>query len=459
MSRTSTWGRIRRIAVGLAVAVVVCQTASHPPAACWAAEHWTGFQGPPRLERSASEKLPRVWSPTQNIAWSVPLPGYGQSSPVIWDGRVFVTSVSGGMKENCHVAAFELASGEKLWQYDQAAASQAENNNYVSKAAPSPVVDADGLYVLFEGGNLLSLTHDGQLRWQRDLVKEYGPIDSRHGLAASLEQDDKQVFVWIERQTEPYLLAVAKATGETLWKAEGLGATSWASPRVVPVVGGDHLVLSGIGRLAGVDPATGRRLWLFDQIANNSTPTPIPVDNGRFLIGATEGRGEGGDAGGRGAAESNGLVQIERGEDGQFRARFVWRAEKATCSFGSPLAHAGLAYFVSRAGVVYCLDLATGEERYAERTAGSVWATPLAAGPHVYLFGRDGTTSVLKSAAEFTKVSENRLWDAERPEGTAGRPDAMGFGGPVLYAVAAAGDQLVLRRGDRLYCVRAAAEQ
>ncbi len=410
------------------------------------ADHrWTGFQGPP-VKTLAEADLPLTWTPEENIAWSVPLPGYGQSSPVVWGERVFVTSVSGSMKEKCHLCAFSLESGKKLWQHDAESASQAKSTNYISKAAPTPVVDRDGITALFEVGNLVSLTHGGQLRWKRDLVADYGALDSRHGLASSLEQDEKSVFVWIERQTEPYLLAIAKSTGETLWKVPALGTTSWSSPRLVPVGDRFHLVLSGIGQLAGFDPQTGERLWSFDGISGNSTPTPVAVGNARFLIAATDGRGE--QAGGN--AASNGLIEIQQQKDGSFQAQYLWQAKKATSSFGSPVVHQGEAYFVGRGGVVYCLDLETGTRRYIKRTAQSVWATPIAVGCRVYFFGRGGTTTVVKAGQEFQQLAVNELWKEDANQ-AAGRRSP--FGGPVLYSAVAVKSKLLLRRGDRLYCV------
>lgn len=412
-----------------------------------AGDQWPVFQGPPKIKLKAAD-LPLRWSSSEKIAWQVKLVGYGQSSPVAWGGRVFVTSVSGAMKEQCHVCAYNPKTGKKIWQHDLVSATQAKSSNYISKAAPTPVVDGDGVTAFFEGGDFVALTHDGKIRWERNLVKDYGAITSRHGLGSSLEHNHKHVFVWIEREKDSYVLAVSKSTGETVWKDKGLGATSWSSPRLVPVGDSHHLVLSGIGKLAGVDPNSGKRLWEFDDISGNSTPTPVPLGDGRFLIGATTGRGQ---SGGGNSAASNGVLQIVEADDGKFRADFVWRAKNATSSFGSPIAHRGNAYFVNRSGVVYCLDLKTGVEKYAQRSAGSVWATPIAADDRIYLFGRNGTTMVIKSGTTFERLAENDLWTAEKTA-----TDATGgpaFGGPVLYAAIVVDRSLILRRGDILYSI------
>lgn len=410
-------------------------------------ESWTGFQNGGALTHSGA-RIPTDWSPSSGITWQVKLAGYGQSSPVVNGKIIYVTSTSGDNKEALYVEAFERTTGKQLWVHQSTNSSPTKNTTYVSRAAPSPTCDAAGVIALFEGGNIVALDRSGQPRWKRDLVADFGTITSRHGLGASLEQDDANVFAWIEREEKPFVVALSKETGKTVWKSSGLGVTSWSSPRLVPVESGQQLVLSGIGKIAGFDPASGKKLWEFTEISGNSTPTPIPLGNGRFLIGATEGRGETAD--GR-AAESNGVIQITKDADGNYAVGFVWRAKKATSSFGSPVAHQGHAYFVNRAGVIYCLDVETGEQKYAERLPGSIWATPLAVGDRVYFFGKSGTTTVIKAGGTFKQLAANDLW-LKDADAVADSPGG-GFGGPVLYAVAAVESQLVLRRGDILFAV------
>jgi outer membrane protein assembly factor BamB len=416
------------------------------PGVVCAGDNWPAFQNGGAMSLSSPE-VP-AGTLESEPAWSAEITGYGQSSPVIWDGQIYVTSVEGDQKQTYHIGAYRLGDGKRLWQHSLANASPAENSTYVSKAAPTPAADADGVICFFEGGNVVALNHAGEVRWERNLVADYGEIAARHGLSASVEQDADSVYIWVERSDAPYVLALEKQTGRTKWKSPGLGTTSWASPRLVPVSGGRHLVLSGIGSLVGLDPVTGERLWEFDQISGNSTPTPVPVGEGRFLIGATVGRGE---AGGEGrAAESNGLIAITQTDDGTWQANYVWRATRATSSFGSPIAHGGTAYFVNQTGVLYGLDIATGEEQFARRISGSIWATPLGMGERVYFFGKDGRVDVLAAEGDSDQVSTwSSLPRDPAPPRAAG--DGPPVGGSVLYAAALADDLMLLRCGDRLF--------
>ncbi|MEO9930704.1 PQQ-binding-like beta-propeller repeat protein [Rhodopirellula bahusiensis] len=428
------------------MAAVTCWLLTGFPLAGAVEAQWPKFQNGGLS--STDTALPTEWSPEQNIAWTADINGYGQSTPIVAHDQIVVTSTSGENKDEYHVQSFAIETGELNWQVDLANPSPFKNSPMVSRAAPSAVATDAGFVAFFEGGVLLAISPAGETQWQRDLVAEHGPINARHGLSASLEADSQRVYAWVERDDAPYILAVDPTTGETIWKVDGLGATSWGSPRLIPVDGGEQLVCSASGQLAGLDPSTGERLWEFTELSNNTSCTPTFVSEGRFLIGASDGRGETNTGA---SAASNGLIEISRGEDGSFQASFVWQAEKATCTFGSPVVAGDTAAIVNRTGVLYRLDLETGERVSAKRTdAGGLWATPLVAGGNLYLFGYKGTTSVI-SLADGKEIAENRCW----PEGGDGDKTPGFGGGNVLYAGAPAGDRLLIRRGDKLYAIGA----
>ena len=118
------------------------------------------------------------------------------------------------MKESYHVTAFSLGSGEKAWQFDLTNPSPFQNTPMVSRAAPSAIATDDGFIAFFEGGAIVALSKEGQPIWEKDLVAQYGKIEARHGVAASLEQNDQHVFVWVERSDSPYVLALDKTSGD-----------------------------------------------------------------------------------------------------------------------------------------------------------------------------------------------------------------------------------------------------
>lgn len=152
----------------------------------WGSAHtscadWTGFRNDGGSQVEC--QLPTAWSPTNGLAWQRELPGYGQSSPVILNEKVFVTAVEGPMKERLLVLCISLTSGQTLWSYELAATNQAASNFMASRAAPTPVVDERGVYAFFESGDCVAVDHAGSLLWHRDLTADEIPADFKPMLA------------------------------------------------------------------------------------------------------------------------------------------------------------------------------------------------------------------------------------------------------------------------------------
>ncbi|MEM8670375.1 MAG: PQQ-binding-like beta-propeller repeat protein [Planctomycetota bacterium] len=376
---------------------------------CWslpiagAADQWAAFRNDGTNVTSAAD-LPLEWSPTSGISWQRELPGYGQSSPLVWNDRIYLTAVEGPKKEKSMVVAVSTTTGEVLWEKWVETTSQDSNYYAKSRAAPTPVVDAKGVFAFFEGGDVVGFSHEGDLLWQRSLTEEYGDFQNGHGLGSSLAQTDDSVIVLIDHSGPAYLLSLDKKTGENQWKVTRKSRASWASPVVAEINGKQQIVISSNGTVDGYDPVDGKQLWTVDDIGGNTIPS-VTVADGRVYAGASisEFGGEG----------SQSTCCIEVGEDNS--AKVVWRAEKANCHYVSPLIHDGLVYCVNKVGALYCLDSQTGKTHYAKRAGGMCWSTPIASGDYIFLFAKDGLTTVVKPGTNFEVVAENDLWDRKDP--------------------------------------------
>ncbi len=420
---------------------------------------WPAFLGAGSTTPSA-DNIPLTWSPTEAIAWQSPIPGHGQSSPVVWGKRVFVSTVEGPKKDACIVMAFSLIDGTTLWSYSLDNSDPVENSVYVSRAAPTPVVDADRLIVFFESGDLVALDHDGKELWKRSLSQDYGKFQNKFGLSGSPVQTQENIFILVDDEGPSYLVAIDKQTGKTVWKQDRMPRNSWSSPGLVKVGTTEQVVVSSDGTVDGYDALTGKLEWTFSEVGGNTGTSPYDLGDGRFFVAASAGRDG---ANTQLAKKSNFLMQVQQDGNG-FRGVPLWNSDEATPSWASPIAHQGCAYWVNRVGVVYCLDLATGKVHYKERTKQSCWATPVGIGDRVYFFGKDGVTTVLAAGPEFKVLAENVLWDPDaiEPDPKAGanepteerqRAAAM-FSGPTVYGVAIADGSIVVRTGDKLYCIR-----
>jgi len=437
--------------------------------------NWPGFRGDG--SSATATKVPLKWAPNDGVAWRTELPGYGQSSPVVWNGRAFVTAVDGAEKDTILAAGVDLATGKVLWKQTLAGSQKGKNNPMMSRAGPSPVADARGVYCFYETGDAVAFDHDGKHLWHRSLAKDYGEFKNNHGIGSSLAQHGPAVFVLVDHAGPSYLLALDKATGKELWKAERPSGTGWTSPVVAELKGKPTVLVSGGGKLTAYDAATGKQLAELDGLTGNNIPSPTPA-GAVILVGAAENRMKPDAAA---SAKSNCAVRFtEKGFE------TVWGAKKAISHHASPVACGGFAYFVTKTGFVHCLDLKTGEEKFAERLDDQCWATPVVAGEHVFFFGKSGVTTVLKAGPEFDVVATNRLWSKDDyaarleaakkkaaetmpkpPEGkgpAGGAPipkadlDAIRYSavGDVVYGVAATDGAFLVRTGTELVCVRAA---
>jgi outer membrane protein assembly factor BamB len=409
------------------------------------------------------DSIPLTWSPNKNIAWTADLPGHGQSSPIIWGDRVFVTSVEGPEKDVCHVVALSLADGKRLWAHSFATSDKVKNSLFVSRAAPTPVTDGQHVFCYFESGDVIALTHDGMVAWKRSLSNDYGKFKNKFGLAASPLLTDDSIIILVDDEGPSYLIALQKSDGRTKWKTERASRVSWSSPGLVKVGDTTQVVCSSAGSVDGYDAATGKLLWTYDEVGGNTSSTPREFHPGTFLVGASTGReAERSEL----ARQSNFAMTVEL-VDGKPTPKVLWRTEQATPTFGSPMVYAGHAYWVNRSGVVYCFDAKTGEPCYTQRIKQSCWATPLGIGDHVYFFGKDGLTTVLRSGPKFEVLAENELWDPSAPKPDAAkaaaeedteekRKAAPMFAGATQYGVAAVTGSLLIRTGERLFCLRSA---
>lgn len=397
-----------------------CLCVSLLAAAIGSGENWPAFRGYGNSLTTATD-LPVTWSETENVHWQVKLAGYGQSSPVIWGDLVVVTSTSGEHKENLIVQAYSLKTGEKLWERKETTEfTVPEVSNYISQSAPTPVVDEDRIYAFFESGEVIALNHQGEVKWNRSLQKEYGEFQGNHGLGSSMAITQDSVVLLVDHSGPSYLLALNKQNGENLWKNDRPKRVSWSSPVVRGEAGKEQLVVSSNGVVQVFAAADGKQLWEKTELKGNTVPSPTVVED-KVLIGTSR--------------KGNNLL-LQATNSGAMEV--VWENKKITSSFSSPLIHQGCVYYINKAGVAICLDLQSGEEIWKERLADSCWASPVGAGDHIYFFTKAGTTQVINAKAEALEViATNELPTEDK-----------------VYGVAAVNGHFVVRTGEKLYCLK-----
>jgi len=222
-------------------------------------ESWRQFRGPGGLPVSDNPGLPSKWSTTENIEWATEIPGLGWSSPIVWEGKVFVTSArmkQGKTEEEVeelitardselpdeveltyNLFCIELESGEILWKrdffYGPPPVGRHRKNSYTSE---TPVTDGERIYVYVAFLGLYAFDFEGNQLWSTPLKANKVYLD--FGCGASPAQHGDQLFILNDNQEESYIAAFDKRTGEPLWRTlrTGLGSdrmrSGWSTPFV-----------------------------------------------------------------------------------------------------------------------------------------------------------------------------------------------------------------------------------
>ena len=251
-----------------------------------AAEPWPGFRGPTGQGYSKEIRLPVSWSATRDVLWKAPIPGESWSSPVVWGGRVFVTTARDDGRA-CHVLALDRRTGEVLWDtlvFTQALKRKEGRNSY---ATPTPVTDGARVYASFGDGSFAAVdVVNGKVVWTN---RDY-PFYGQHGLGTSLvlhrdlvimardgssEGEDKGLG-WQTPWDQSFVLALDARTGRQRWKgSRGHSRIAHVTP-IVARIGTREVLISPAGDVVqAFDLATGARLWSVPSTGEGVVPSPV----------------------------------------------------------------------------------------------------------------------------------------------------------------------------------------
>jgi len=106
-----------------------------------AAGDWPNWRGPGNHGVSQEKTLPVRWSATENVRWRVPLAEPGNSTPIVWGDRIFLTQPVA--KENRRtLMCLDRDTGKLLWQSGVTYAEKELSHRTNPYASSSPVTAA-----------------------------------------------------------------------------------------------------------------------------------------------------------------------------------------------------------------------------------------------------------------------------------------------------------------------------
>src|SRR5262249_8174541 len=134
------------------------------------ADNWPAWRGADGIGRCAERDLPVKWSADENVRWKVKLPGPGNSTPIIWGDRIFVTQATDkGRKRG--LLCLSRKDGKTLWEkyveYKEKEPTH-DTNPYCSGSSAS---DGERVVVWRGSVGVYCYDFDGKELWHRDLGK------------------------------------------------------------------------------------------------------------------------------------------------------------------------------------------------------------------------------------------------------------------------------------------------
>ena len=354
-------------------------------------ENWTRFRGSDGTGRSSDTNLPVKWD-ANTLAWKTPLKGHGQSSPVVWGDRIFLTSALEDGKQRL-VFCVDANTGKVLWEQVAWTGEPEKSHEMNGWASATCCTDGKYVYASFGKAGVHCYTVDGKHVWSRDL----GLFESQthRGTAASPILAGDLVIINGDSDSDHALFGLDKLTGKTIWKTERPEWEGYSTPVPIQIAGHTELALNGEGFVAGYDPVTGKELWKCKSFAGRGEPLPAPGDGVLYVVNGLAGD----------------MYAVKPGGTGDVTStNMVWHTPRKGGRDGpSPLLVNKFLIVPNMAGIGACYDAATGKELWKTRLGGKLSGSPIAAGGRAYLLFENGETLVMEPGAEFKELARNTL--------------------------------------------------
>lgn len=416
---------------------------------------WSRFRGENCAGISEGTPLPEHIEPASNVVWKINvLPG--NSSPCIADNYVFLT---GSKNENLYTICIDRKTGDILWQKDVKPEKVERPSRLAGLASPTPTTDGQRVYVYFGSFGLLCYDFSGNEIWRKPL-----PIpNTQHGTGTSPVLCEDKVILLFDQDTDSFILAVNKNTGETIWKtSRPFARRGFATPLVIhedePVI-----IAPGTLQVVAYYAKNGAEKWRASGLPNEVCPSPIFADGLVYCCGWTPWSGTTRLTPfqtllNQFDKNKDGKIDSSEGQSGQLRQHFIyadadkdgfitkkewediseilersensilairpggigdvtkthvkWKQTRGLPYVPTPLYYKGKIWLIKNGGLLTCYDAKNGnpiinEERIG--AGGDYYASPVAGDNKIYLCSQSGVVTVIEATDKLKIISQNKF--------------------------------------------------
>jgi outer membrane protein assembly factor BamB len=397
------------------------------------AENWPAWRGPTGQGHSSETNLPVTWSATENVRWKVGLADQGNSTPIVWGDRIFLTQANKGGSVRS-LLCLARADGKQLWKTDVDYKPKERSWNPSWYCNASPVTDGQRVVVSFGSAGVWCYDFAGKELWNRT---DLGTWEHQFGNGASPILYENAVIQWCgpnEKKGRNFLIAVDKKTGSTVWETDEKYG-SWSTPLVVKVAGKDQMLLGMSpdaknvddppnSHLKGYDPKTGKELWRSGGLNSYVYATPLVGDGVAVQM-----------CGYNGAA-----IAVKLGGEGDITKDRLWRHPKNAQRVGSGVLVGAHVYSYEDDGTAHCYELMSGKEvwKLKNRVGAGSWGSMVHADGRLYVLTRAGDTLVFAASPKYELLATN----------------SVGAGEQSNSSIAISEGDLFVRTFKNLWCIR-----
>lgn len=361
------------------------------------AEDWPCWRGPRGDGSSEETGVPVRWSPTENVAWKVELPGWGHASAIVHGDRVWTVAADEATLARlllCH----DRRTGRELWRREVLRSPLEDKHALNSYASGTPACDGQRVYCTFlDGDEMVVAAFDlnGEPQWQ---VRP-GPFHSKHGYCSCPVVYEDLLIVNGDHDGDSYLVALRREDGAEVWKTPRENNTrSYVTPIVRTIDGRTQLVLSGSKCVSSYDPRNGQRHWYIDGPTEQFVASMV-YHRGLFFLTA-------------GFPEYHMLAIRPDGSGNVTDTHIAWRHTKGAGYVPSPVAAGDYFLVVTDGGVASCLECVTGQRMWTERLGTHYSGSLIAAEGLVYFTDDKGITKIVRPGPQLEVTAENDLGEA-----------------------------------------------
>ena len=361
------------------------------------AAHWWEFRGPDGVGHYTGPAVPTAWGPNSNVAWKADIPGHGWSSPVLLNGKLYLTTaVPKGADFDLRVLCVDAASGKIDWDQsafveDGKTVPQPHKKN--SHASPTPVTDGERIYVHF--GHMGTACYDpsGKQVW----ASQTHPYKPQHGNGGSPILADGKLVFSCDGNDYQFVVALDTATGKEVWKTDRHSKAgmkfSFATAQLIEHKGKKLIVSPASDFVAAYDPKTGDEVWRANYPKPGWSCVCRPVYAHGLVIVAT-------------GFMTQHLIAIDPAGKGDITATHVkWQYKKHAPNTPTPLVVGDELYSISDQGNMACLDVKSGKVHWEERLKGGGYsASPVLLNGKIYATSESGVGLVIEPTAKGLNV-------------------------------------------------------